>query len=354
MGYVGRAAGGSHGGNRSGAVFVVALGIGLLVSSCGTGSPSAPTPAATGAPTTVAPTTTTVTTTSTTIAPTTSTTVRVSRPVSLACSASPTASGVSATEDAVTVKLSWTTPGEAGGPAVIEGGRITLKEEGLTLFDQPLSSPNPANDPPVGNGQASPWARGWEQASLCVELTPAGQPLVYLNGWAGAMTCCGIVRVYYPATVGSYLSLDRDQGRSYPSEQILGGYVVIMGNNRDWNSHFSCGACRGPIQITSFQHGEYLDATRQYLAQIQTDASQLFKAVTPPYYNALIPLAAWVADECELGNQSQAFATLDSMQANGQLSPPPGSSAENFGYTLTGSAYLSDVRTFLRQERYCA
>jgi len=166
------------------------------------------------------------------------------------------------------------------------------------------------------------------------------------------MTCCGIVRVYYPLDQGVFFLVDRDQGRDFPTEQVLDGQVVIKGYHRDWNRHFRCGACRGPIQIMRFQNGEYQDVTPDFPTEIANDASQLL-AYTAPAYDSLIPLAAWAADECELGRQNQAFSILDSMQANGQLTPQAGSSAANFGYTLTGAAYLADLHSFLRQEGYC-
>ncbi len=290
----------------------------------------------------------------TTIPPTstTSTTMLQDGATSISCAMSGAASPVSVIDGAAILTLSWSAPGEPGGPAVVQGGRIALRDNGVTLFDEALSPPNPANDSPVSEEEVSSWARGWEQALPCLEVPTAGRPLVYLNGWAAGMTCCGIVRAYYPFEQGSYISTDRDQGRAFPSEQVLDGHVVINGYNRDWNSHFTCGACRGPIQILRFQNGAYQDVTADFPTQIRDDASQLLMFTGPPY-DALISLAAWAADECELGLQSAAFSRLDSMAASGQLTPPSGSSADNFGYTFTGSAYLADLHNFLRQEGYC-
>ena len=56
-------------------------------------------------------------------------------------------------------------------------------------------------------------------------------------------------------------------------------------------------------------------------------------------------LAAWVADQCNLGQGTAAWTTVDQLQAQGRLSGPAG--------WPQGAAYVQALKSFLAQHGYC-
>jgi hypothetical protein len=291
---------------------------------------------------------------STTIGPTTRTTLPP-RPESVNCSQSApssdthTSGSATAIEAQATARVSWTAMGSPG-TSQTQGARVELTFQGRILLDELLSPVVPVNDPSTGQQR-------WESLlPVCVELSAGGQPMVYLSGYSFAMTCCGVVRTYYPLSDGSYVTVDWDAGRSYPMVEDLDGKVVVVDTNRDFNVRFGCGACAAaPIQILRVEGGHYVDVTRDFPVQIANDAQQHWSQyqARPDAADAMPVLPAWAADECELGRQSETFATLDSLAASGQLNPPPGSPPTTYPFGPTGAAYVSAVHTFLKQAGYC-
>ncbi len=256
----------------------------------------------------------------------------------------------SATDATATVTVSWTSRGPAPGNSYVRGATIDLKDGGRTLLDDTLSAPSPVND-----SQQSEFSDGWEAVvPVCVEIPSSGLPIVYVTGYAGAMTCCTVERVYYSLENGSYAAaVDRDMGGTATVEKV-GDDVVIEGANRDFSGRFDCVACSGePIQILEFESDQYVDVTKQFPAQISSDAQKWWNLYESHPDDPLGVLSAWAADECEVGQQSEAFSTLDQMAAAGTLSPPPGSPPTTYSFGLTGSSYVQALQGFLRQEAYC-
>lgn len=297
--------------------------------------------------TTTPPTTSSTTSTSTTLVPAVD---------SVNCSqAAPTTdtqkSGTAtASEGQATVRVSWTALGSPG-TSQTQGVQIELTYQGRVLLSGPLSPLVPVNDPSAGQ-------QAWESLlPVCVEVPSQGRPIVYLSGYSYAMTCCGVVRTYYPLANGNYASVDWDAGRSYPTVEDLNGQVVVVVANRDFDVRFGCGACAAsPVQLLRVEGGRYVDVTRDFPTQIANDAQEHWRQyqARPDAADAMPILPAWAADECELGRQSEAFSTLDSLAASGQLSPPPGSPPTTYPWGPTGSAYVSAVHAFLTQEGYCS
>ncbi len=223
---------------------------------------------------------------------------------------------------------------------------MTLTRAGATLLDVPVVPPAPVN-----NG-GSEWAAGWEDlGGVCVELPATGLPSVDLVGYAGAMTCCGMVRTYYPGPDGSYRTLDRSLGRGPGSWIQVSGQVVLMASNPDFNVKFDCGACSpGPLQAWTVQDGRYIDVTAQFPDRIAAEAAGWWKSIDGANPAPLGLVAPWVADECELGRQDSAYATLDQLDAAGKLVIP------NDGVPPTwpeGPAFVSALTSFLVTEGYC-
>lgn len=338
-------------------VLVVPLVATLALASACASSPTAhraahhhrPAPASTG------PATSTVPASSVAVTPLTPTTTTPAATVS--CSATPatpaaptgTPGSLSATDGSATATVSWTSEGTPGEGYVL-GGTVVLSAAGAAhLIDGTLTPPAPTND--TG---ADPYSAGWETVGpVCVEQPGSGLPVVYLVGYAGAMTCCTVVRVYYPTSAGSYTTLDRDTGRAGATVETLGGAVVVKTANRAFAGQFACEACSGlPLQVLQFAGGTLTDVTRRYPTQVAADAQQWWAGYQQNPGDPLGVLAAWAADECALGRQTQTFATLDTMAAAGQLNPTTGSPPTSYAFGPTGSAWVQALHTFLQQQGY--
>ena len=96
--------------------------------------------------------------------------------------------------------------------------------------------------------------------------------------------------------------------------------MVLVASNADFNVKFDCGACSpGPVQILTFADGRTVDITRQFPERIAAEADGWWKTIqgaNPPFLGVV---AAWTADECEVGKQTSAYATLDALNAAGKL-----------------------------------
>lgn len=219
------------------------------------------------------------------------------------------------------------------------GATIRITQEGTTVLAEPVTNP-------AVNQSTFPGRQGWESlAPLCIAVPPSGLPTVYITGYAGAMTCCGVERAYYPTASETYASTDWDLGRGGATVESVSGTVVSVATNVDFDGKFSGGALTtAPVQILELRGGTFADVTRSYPDRIAADAQALQARYqgSPAYGFEILP--AWAADECELGLQSSAFATLETY-AIGTPQPSP--------YT-SGGDYASQVEAFLRKEGYCS
>ena len=269
----------------------------------------------------------------------------------LACSngTPPTGPGSAvATVGDTTAWLSWTHQGDPSGGYMV-GASLEVIRAGTTLLQEPVTAPAP-------EGQRSDWwATGWETLeSVCLEVPASGLPVVHVVGYAGAMTCCGMERTYYPRPDSTYATLDHSLGRGPGTFELAGGQVVLGASNADFNVKFDCGACSpGPLQVLTFADGRTVDITRPFPERIAAEADGWWKTIqgaNPPFLGVV---AAWTADECEVGKQTLAYATLDALNAAGKL-VIPGESPSPTPFFLEGSAFIAALMSFLKSEGYCS
>lgn len=115
-----------------------------------------------------------------------------------------------------TARLSWTHQGDPGGGFML-GDSVEVVRAGTTLLEAPVTAPAPEGEP------SDWWAKGWETLeSVCLELPASGLPVVHVEGYAGAMTCCGMVRTYYPRPDDTYATLDHSLGRGPGTFELVG------------------------------------------------------------------------------------------------------------------------------------
>ena len=100
-----------------------------------------------------------------------------------------------------------------------------------------------------------------------------------------------------------------------------------------------------PIQIWHFDHGRLIDVTRNYPAEIERDADQLWRLYQRFRSGRDDPrgvLAAWVADQYLLGRGDEGWATLASLARKREFGP-----RHDLAGWPQGGAYLRELRAFL-------
>ncbi|PWU21126.1 MAG: hypothetical protein C5B48_11655 [Candidatus Rokuibacteriota bacterium] len=97
-----------------------------------------------------------------------------------------------------------------------------------------------------------------------------------------------------------------------------------------------------PVRIWHFDRGRFLEVTRRFPATVEADATKLWRdylELRRSGRDGRGALAAWLADEYQLGRSSEGWEQLDKLSHQGAL----GSQA---------TAYLNNLRVFLRKLGY--
>lgn len=278
----------------------------------------------------------------------------------LACSSSPESDAVDTRPGSLTAAVrdarlvvSWTGHSDDPNPLTL-GARVRLAQASDVVLDAPVVPPSPQGE------RGAPASEGWQWfGRACVAVPAAGRPTAYVIGHALGMTCCTIGRVYEPRPDGGYRSVDRDFGRGRVDVVLLGGEPVVVASDPDFAGVFDSMAASGlPERLLRFADGQYVDITTRFPDRIERDAARWWSAFQAGPSNGRGLLAAWAADECRLGRQTEAFSTLASLAADGKLGGPPASSSPSAasGSAPTwpvGAAYVDALRRFLRAHEYC-
>lgn len=181
------------------------------------------------------------------------------------------------------------------------------------------------------------------------EVTPTALVAFY----SGGAHCCTFVRAYPPAASGLGPPVDINLGDPGGDLAFVGDHAILLTGDDAFAYTFDSFAGSGlPIKVLDLRDGAFADVTREHLDLVRTDLAlwtglMAGDASTPPDEPGIV--AAWAADECLLGQGTQAFATLDSLNAEGKLHGSP-----NGGPDTSGKAFETALRDFLRQHGYCA
>jgi hypothetical protein len=182
---------------------------------------------------------------------------------------------------------------------------------------------------------------------------------VVVDTYTGGAHCCLHSRVFrYLPTREAYAGTFHDWGNGgYRLKNIDGqGPLELVSNDDRFAYAFTAFAASAfPVQLWRFDHGRLLDVTRDFPAQIERDATALWKLYEQVRDDRRGPqdvrgvLAAWYADQCLLGRAADASARLETIRKRGELGPRP-----DFAGWPQGSAYVRELRTFLRKLGYLA
>jgi hypothetical protein len=263
-------------------------------------------------------------------------------------------------------------------PVSLDGVTATLTGRAGTVFDQGsishaelrVSGPQVgtarlALPPPGGAPAVLPTSLTGDQLRqpLClVRFAGATEPTVLVGFFTGGAHCCFVVRSF-SRSGGHWPSLDRDIGEVPPEVEQVDGTPAVVTADSAFAYRFTDYAGSGlPVEILVVRDGRFADVTRQHPGAVRADAARWWAAYGSEPANPLGALAAWTADECLVGHEASAFATLSSLAHQGRLVAAltgPGDGAGSATSTTAGSwpsgeAYVRDLRTFLTQHQYCA
>jgi hypothetical protein len=283
----------------------------------------------------------------------------------LACTTLPvsfTASPLPGSPVRATVSLAGATASLAGEASSVYG-IPALSSPILAVTQAGMAPVSETVAPPKASATTNiiPWSIGPEPQSnqaLCIAKF-AGQalPTVVLGLDLGGAHCCTVLRAYQLLPGAVAPPADDDLGNPGAALQPVGDHAVVITADNAFAYTFDSFAGSGmPILVLDFSAGRFADVTRLYPDQITADAARWWSALNTPTGASpggpsigLGVLAPWVADECLLGQEPHAWSTVATFESEGKLGGEPASGV----LWPTGQAYVTALRSFLRQHGYC-
>jgi hypothetical protein len=321
------------------------------------GGPRSTTAVTTTIPATTAPPTTTPVTTSTT-------TTVLQAPLTVTCAALAPAGGpgtveATATDGTVSAVLTGTTSTGVGGDPGLVNPRLRVTVGGRLLLDEVVVPSKALATSGFQVTQVIPWSIGPTSRSaaaaptvpLCLaRFTGSDLPAVLLGLDAGGAHCCLAVRAIPLGPTAAGAPVDIDLGNPGAAVEAYDGRAVIVTADNRFAYAFASYAASGmPVMVYEVGGGKFVDTTLRYPDLITQDATTWWNAFNDPQNagNGLGLLAPWVADQCELGQSTHAWATVAQLNAQGKLTEPTGDTGPS------GAAYVTALHAFLVKYGYC-
>jgi hypothetical protein len=253
------------------------------------------------------------------------------------------------------VSLTGTTMVNPGQAAALSSPTLTVKAHGVKVASAPVAPP--AAPPPDQTQSVMPWRVGAKPAAgadapnevLCLAQFPSWtMPTVLMGLWTGGAHCCLYVRAIPVTGDGFGSPLERGFGNAAASLTTAGDVpapVLVTGDDSFTYVFAPFSRSGTPLKVLSFGQPGFVDITGQHKSLIADDANGWFSRFEDSPPDGLGYLAAWVADECDLGMAKQAWRTIGDLQSQGKLSGTEG--------WPSGSDYVKTLREFLNQHNYC-
>jgi hypothetical protein len=177
-----------------------------------------------------------------------------------------------------------------------------------------------------------------EPAVQVADLYGDGEYLVVLNLFTGGADCCGIVQVYAPsAATGSWVMSEHNFGEDGARLVEEGGHeLFISGDDAFACAFIDCAQSGLPLQVFGFSGETFRNVTTAYPRLIKRDASAWAKAYDADPKQGQGLIAAWAADEDNLGLSSTVTTVLQRQVAAHNLS----------------SSFVTSLQSFLRKHGY--
>ena len=250
--------------------------------------------------------------------------------------------------------------------ASLSGVRATLSGEPTSFEGQPallgatlaISAPgvSPAREavrPVAGSTSVVPTSLTTTTPGtqpLCLARFVGDQlPTVLFAVTSGGAHCCLTVRAYSPGPHGWRLASEA-MADSPVSLSLVGPDPVLIGENSAFAYRFADFAGSSmPLKLLAVVHGSFVDVTSAHLDLVSRQADALWASFLAERSDPLGALAAWAADQCELGRERTAFDRLDDLARSGSLVATPDAVG-----ALEGATYVRALHAFLVEQRYCS
>jgi hypothetical protein len=236
------------------------------------------------------------------------------------------ATSVSASAQGVKATLSYT-----GGPGITtKNERLAITQGAKLIYDRAV----PANGcfKVCGPGSKHPVA----VASLYGD---DGEDVV-LTLWNGGADCCTLADVYVPsAAVHSYVLDQHNFGEAGFVLKGIGpkGRPEFVSADKAFYCQFTdCAASGLPLQIMEFDAERFVNVTRRYPKLVAADASRWLRLYYKNPLQGLGLIAAWAADEDNLGYEATVRTVLQRQIADGHLK----------------QSFVTNLESFLAKHRY--
>lgn len=226
--------------------------------------------------------------------------------------------------------------------------RLKISVKGRVVYDEPVSSR-------FCGHRCAPLSSVDRRDSVRVaELEGAGSPSVVLGLYTGGAHCCTVLQVLYRPPGGSkFVLAERELGDPIARIEDLSGTGrdELLTANDAFAYTFTDYAASGlPLQILSFSKGRFHVVTRQYPALIESDAEMWLDAYGEQrkrhYEDTVGLIAAWAADEDELGHAEAVAAFLAEQAKAGHLNSPLSP------VVPSGGKFVAKLDRFLRKLGY--
>jgi hypothetical protein len=219
---------------------------------------------------------------------------------------------------------------------------LVIKRSGQVAYDQAVAYPG------LCGSICAPGSTNAKYPSVQVkDIEHDGSPDVILTLYSGGANCCLLEQVFWydPGTM-TYFRAERDFGDYGANLEDLShnGIDEFVGANPVFKYEFTDGAASGePVQVLTFSAGKFKDVTRKYPKLIAKDAAKWLKAFKGNLQDGDGLIAAWAADEDELGHSAQVASYLQKEAKAGDLRSPllPG-----------GEKFIKHLDSFLRKQGY--
>jgi hypothetical protein len=222
---------------------------------------------------------------------------------------------------------------------------LTIEQSGQVVYKQAVTDSQCLT-------YCAPLSLGAKHPSVkVIDIEHTGQPDVILSLWTGGANCCVVDQIfsYDPGTM-TYSKTRRNFGSDGTGIEDLNhnGRYEFVTDNFAFKYEFTDGAASGlPLEILTFSDGKFTDVTRSYPKLITADAAKFLKyfkqSIKARPIDSVGLIAAWAADEDELGHSAQVASYLQKEAKAGDLRSPISAGGEKF---------IKNLDKFLRQQGY--
>jgi hypothetical protein len=221
------------------------------------------------------------------------------------------------------------------------GLRLTITRGGVQALNEAVTGP-------VCGKYCGPLIG--ENPVVVTKLDGTSEPNVLIKLYSGGAHCCEIDEAftYDPGTMTYTRAVYDFADYGEAIKRVSGTYVFESENDAFAYAFTDFAASGAPIEFLTLKGGKFVNVTRNYPALIAKDAGAWLKAYNeqaPQYGDTTGLIAAWAADEDELGLSTKVATFLNAQAAAGHLNP--GISQEP-----KGKKFVTALDRFLRKQGY--